>query len=48
MVMLEDLAHMKDVPACDYVLLTNGSNLYNVKLITEALPYMRQAVDLIG
>lgn len=36
------------VPKCDYFMLTNGDNFYNVRLIPETLKYMREGYDLIA
>jgi hypothetical protein len=48
MVILHDLPKMTRVPPCEYVMLTNGDNLYSVSLIEAAMPHMRNKVDLIG
>lgn len=47
---MEDLLQgtMGDVTKCDYFLLTNGDNLYNVNLIPLTVKHMRAKVDLIG
>jgi hypothetical protein len=39
---------MPDLPQCDYVMVTNGDNLYSSNLIPAALPHMRNSTDLIG
>jgi hypothetical protein len=48
MVILHDLHNMKDLPVCEYLMLTNGDNLYSSSLIPATLPHMRNKVDLIG
>jgi hypothetical protein len=39
---------MKDLPVCEYLMLTNGDNVYSSSLIPATLPHMRDKVDLIG
>jgi hypothetical protein len=39
---------MPDLPQCDYVMLTNGDNVYSNHLIATALHAMRKKIDLIG
>ena len=48
LVLLEDLQSMRGLPTCDYVMLTNGDNLYSSSLLPAAMPHMRDKVDLIG
>jgi hypothetical protein len=39
---------MPDLPQCDYVMLTNGDNVYSSHLLEAAMPHMRKKTDLIG
>ena len=48
MVMYEDLEHIQGLPPCDYIMLTNGDNIYSTNLIPVILPLMRDRMDLIG
>jgi hypothetical protein len=48
LIMQEELQAMPGLPKCDYMMLTNGDNIYSNRLISVALPYMRDKVDLIG
>ncbi|KAI8817627.1 uncharacterized protein EV422DRAFT_570371 [Fimicolochytrium jonesii] len=43
-------AHPKSstLPACEYILFTNGDNLYSSRLGKLVIPLMRNKVDLIG
>jgi hypothetical protein len=48
LIIQEELQVMPGLPQCDYIMLTNGDNIYSNRLISVALPYMRDKVDLIG
>jgi hypothetical protein len=47
-ILYEELQNMPGLPKCDYVMLTNGDNLYSSSLIPATLEFMRKKIDLIG
>jgi hypothetical protein len=47
-ILYEELHSMPGLPKCDYVMLTNGDNLYSSSLVPATLDFMRNKTDLIG
>jgi hypothetical protein len=39
---------MPGLPKCEYVMLTNGDNVYSNHLIATAMPALREKIDLVG
>eukprot|EP00953_Heterococcus_sp_UTEX-ZZ885_P027653 14811-Heterococcus_DN1.PRE.2 len=44
----EELQTMPGLPKCEYVMLTNGDNVYSNHLIATAMPALREKIDLVG
>jgi hypothetical protein len=47
-ILYEELEAMPGLPKCDYVMLTNGDNLYSSSLVPATMELMRNKTDLIG
>eukprot|EP00953_Heterococcus_sp_UTEX-ZZ885_P028287 15091-Heterococcus_DN1.PRE.1 len=47
-ILYEELDIMPGLPKCDYIMLTNGDNLYSSSLVSATMEFMREQIDLIG